>query len=246
MPNEAPARRAGFPIGLTIVVLVCEVILVGLGLWQIQRMHWKAGVLAHVAALRDAPAVPALPVLARRARGEDVAYTRTTLDCPGLGRAPFVEVFALRDGLAGVRLVSACTLAAGPYGSILVDRGFVPDTVSARPPVVPTDRTPVRVTGVLRSPDARSLLTPARRPAGRLWYWRDTAGMAAALGAARPAPVFLAAETSTNPDWPLLSPAPVPADIPNNHFAYALTWFGLAAGLAGVYLAMLFRRRAVP
>ena len=70
--------------------------------------------------------------------------------------------------------------------------------------------------------------------------------MSAALGAARPAPVFLAAETSTNPDWQALSPVPVPADIPNNHFTYALTWFGLAAGLAGVYLAMLFRRRAVP
>lgn len=246
MPGEAAGRRPGFPIGLTVAVLICEVILVSLGVWQLQRMHWKAGVLAHVAALRHAPAVPAGPVLARQAQGEDVAYTRTFLDCPGLARAAFVEVFALRDGAAGVRLVSACPLQDGAYGSILVDRGFVADTVSARPPVDPADRTPVRVTGVLRSPDARSLLTPARRPVGRLWYWRDTAGMSAALGAARPAPVFLAAETSTNPDWQALSPVPVPADIPNNHFTYALTWFGLAAGLAGVYLAMLFRRRAVP
>ncbi len=38
-------------------------------------------------------------------------------------------------------------------------------------------------------------------------------------------------------------PAPLPLDIPNNHLGYAITWFGLAAALAGVYLAMLFRKR---
>jgi surfeit locus 1 family protein len=29
----------------------------------------------------------------------------------------------------------------------------------------------------------------------------------------------------------------------NNHLQYALTWFALAAGLAGVYLVWLFGRR---
>ena len=38
-------------------------------------------------------------------------------------------------------------------------------------------------------------------------------------------------------------PAPIPANIPNRHFEYALTWFGLAAALIGVYAAMLLRRR---
>ena len=38
-------------------------------------------------------------------------------------------------------------------------------------------------------------------------------------------------------------PAPLPLDIPNNHLGYAITWFGLAAALAGVYLAMLLRKR---
>jgi surfeit locus 1 family protein len=38
-------------------------------------------------------------------------------------------------------------------------------------------------------------------------------------------------------------PAPVPPDIPNRHLEYALTWFGLAAALIGVYAAMLLRRR---
>ena len=52
------------------------------------------------------------------------------------------------------------------------------------------------------------------------------------------------AETATNPDWKGLIPAPIPADIANRHLEYALTWYGLAAALLGVYAAMLFRRRA--
>jgi len=35
----------------------------------------------------------------------------------------------------------------------------------------------------------------------------------------------------------------LPSDLPNNHLAYAITWFGLAAALVGVYVAMLFGRR---
>jgi surfeit locus 1 family protein len=67
--------------------------------------------------------------------------------------------------------------------------------------------------------------------------------MAKALNAAEPAPLFLMAETSTNPGWKALDPAPLPLHIPNRHLEYALTWYGLAAVLLGVYAAMLFRRR---
>ena len=31
--------------------------------------------------------------------------------------------------------------------------------------------------------------------------------------------------------------------IPNNHLSYALTWFGLALGLVGVYVAFVLRQR---
>lgn len=245
MSAEAATPRRRFPIGLTISVLICEIVLIGLGVWQYRRLQWKTAVLAHVAALRNAPSSPLQPALARVAAGQDVTYTRATVACAGLAHAPFLEVYGIRDGGAGARLVSACPLPPGaPYGSILVDRGFVPDTANARPAVDPASSAPLTVTGVLRRPDPRGPFSLENVPSSRLWYWRDTIAMAAALHAPRPAPVFLAAETATNPELPSLTPTPVPADIPNNHFAYMLTWFGLAAGLAGVYLAMLFGRRS--
>ncbi|HQP21569.1 MAG TPA: SURF1 family protein, partial [Phenylobacterium sp.] len=123
--------------------------------------------------------------------------------------------------------------AAG-YRAVLVDRGFVAQSISARPPVDAADTTPFSLTGVFRKPDKPSFVTPPNDVAGNHWYWRDHAAMAKALRTSAPAPQVLMAETPTNPDWKALVPAPVPADIPNRHLEYALTWFGLAAALASM------------
>lgn len=234
-----PPRR--FPIGLTIAVAIAFAILAGLGTWQLKRLAWKQDLLARVAALQAAPAQPLDTVLARVARGGDADFTRVKVTCPGLATAPFVELYTVRDGQAGARIISACATADMAYPGILVDRGFVGDTISARPPVDAADRTPFELVGVLRKPAPGNSFTPPNTP--RLWYVRDLTGMAKALDAPTPAPLVLMAETATNPEWKALVPAPIPADIPNRHLEYALTWYGLAAALLGVYAAMLFRKR---
>jgi surfeit locus 1 family protein len=216
-------------------------ILVGLGVWQLERLKWKEGVLAHVAALQSSRAQPVGRVLDAIAAGRDVDFTRVSATCPGLASAPFVELYSIRDGQAGVRLISACRVDSLNYRSVLVDRGFVADTISSRPPVDPAAVAPVELVGVLRAPEHGNFVTPKNLP-GR-WYTRDAAAMARQLKAPSPAPVFLMAETPTNPEWKALIAAPLPVDIPNNHFEYALTWFGLAGSLACVYVAVLFRRR---
>jgi surfeit locus 1 family protein len=242
MATKQASDPRRFPVGLTIAVAIAFAILVGLGTWQVQRLHWKEALLARIAALRAAPARPAEGVLTAVAAGINGDFTRVRLTCPGLSKAPFVELYFLHEGEAGVRLISACRIDNPRYETVLVDRGFVADAVSARPPVDPADTTPVEVTGVLRMPEHGNLFSPPNTP--RQWFVRDVAAMAAALHAPRPAPLFLMAETRTNPEWEALTPLAVPVDIPNNHLSYALTWYGLAAALLGVYAAMLFRRRA--
>jgi surfeit locus 1 family protein len=240
---ERTARAGGFPLGMTLATAIALAILIGLGVWQLQRLKWKEGILAHVAALQSAPARPLEPVLDMAARGADVGFARVRAICPGLASAPFLQLYGIRDGQAGWRLISACEAASLRYRSVLVDRGFVADTTPQRPPVDPADRTPVELTGVLRVPDKPTFMTPANRPDANRWFSRDIAAMARALGAPQPAPVMLFAETATNPGFKGLAPAPLPADIPNRHLEYALTWFGLAGALAGVYAAVLLRRR---
>jgi surfeit locus 1 family protein len=242
-PDPAKGGRGGFPVGLTVAAVIALAILVALGAWQLERRTWKESLLRQIGALQSAPPQPLGPVLDARGQGRDVGFTRVSVVCPGIGAAPYLELYGLREGQAGTRLISACAVANAPYRTILVDRGFVIDTVSARPPVDPADRTPVEITGVLRNPDPATFVTPDNRSDANRWFSRDAVAMAQALKAPNPAPVFLMAETSSNPEWKALVPAPIPAEIPNRHLEYALTWFGLAGALAAVYAAMLLKRR---
>lgn len=235
----SPSARPRFPYVMTVFTLLALIVLVGLGVWQIQRLHWKEGVLARIAALRSAPAQPLAVVLARAHAGGDIEYVRVEADCPDIETTPYVMLFTPADGAGGYRIVTRCSLHGGPYGSILVDRGFI-----GQDAVKDMDRGPALsapIIGVLRRGDARNFVTPENQPAQRLFYWRDITAMARVLAADRPAPTFLMLESPAPADVGP-KPAPTPVDIPNNHLSYAITWFGLAIGLLGVYLASLWRR----
>ena len=232
----APRR---IPVVATIATAVSLAILIGLGVWQVERLQWKEGLLARMEARKAAPARPLASVLAAARPGEDLEFTRVSLDCPGLASARYVELYSIQAGDPGSRLVSACPLPGGAYDAVLVDRGFVGQTISARPPQAPS-AAPVAVTGVLRRGGKGSALTPALR--GERWFVRDVDGMAAALGVRRPVPYVIAAETSSNPEWKALRPAPLPGSISNNHLGYAITWFGLAGALLAVYAGFVLRR----
>lgn len=249
--TEAAAPRAfRFPVGLTIATLIALAILVGLGVWQVKRLAWKTDMLARIAALQNAPAQPLEAVLARATKGEDVEYTRVVVDCPGVETAGFDEIYAVIDGAMASRLVSPCPIQVSGFEAILVDRGYVLDSSVGRPPM----GRPIganSVVGVLRKGDRNAPkfdappAKPVSHPTGFTpfkWYGRHLPSVARHLGVRQPAPYFLMAETSTNPDFKLLVPKGLPTDIPNNHLSYALTWFGLALGLAGVYAALLWRR----
>jgi surfeit locus 1 family protein len=240
-----------FPIGLTIAVVIAFAICVGLGVWQLRRLEWKEGVLARREALLTAAPRPLVPALnATKDNPEALDLVRVEVVCAGLSQAPYEELYGLAQGQMVTRLVSPCRLEGAPYEAILVDRGYVLQTISSRPAIIEGDTYPSQVVGILSSPSA-SMRAPAGEfevdrlpPSGakKLWMGRDLSGMAAALGVRNPAPYFLMAETSSNPDWKALVPGMPPVIIRNNHLSYAFTWFGLAAVLVAIYAAMLRKR----
>lgn len=226
-----------FPIGLTIAAAIALAILLGLGTWQLKRLAWKETLLAQIASRSHAAPISLIQVQGDPA---DREFTRVAIDCPGLATAPFVEVYSIRDGQAGSRLISLCHPHGAPT-AVLVDRGFVPDTVSARPSQADGEGV-VHVIGLLRKGDKPGPFTPV--PQGGRFFSRDIAAIGGVLKAGPDLyPLMLSAETSSNPEWKALDPTPLPVDIPNRHLEYALTWFGLAGALAAIYGAMLYRRR---
>ena len=227
-----------FPWVLTILSAMLLAALLTLGVWQVQRLAWKRGLIDQAAAAAALAPVPADQVL-NRPGGE---FRRVILDCPGLATAPYVELQSIHERAAGVRLISACR-PPGVRMTVLVDRGFVADTVSARPPVAPQDMTPVRVIATVRAASSPNWMTPP--PQGGRFFARDHAAMARALGIEAVDSRVLFAETSADPQFTALVPAVPPAAFSDNHLGYAATWFGLAIALI-VFYGLLLKRRMTP
>ncbi len=226
--------RIRFPWGLTLLAVLALALLCGLGTWQVQRMQWKTGLIDQAEVAAASPPAPLAEVLAL----DEPEFHKVLLDCPGLATAPWVELRTIHDGQPGVRLISACRPTDVP-AEFLIDRGFVAEAISARPPVSASDA-PVRVTAELRAvPPPGPMALPAEQ---NRFFARDTVGMARVLGVADPDPNTLFALTSSNPDWLALQPSAPPAAFSNNHLGYALTWFGLALALVVFYIVLLRRR----
>ncbi len=254
----AEARRRPRWIGpavLTVLFALIFVALMSLGVWQLHRKAWKEALLARIAALQTAPPEPLAVVLNRAPPGaahpgdegaRALDFTRVVASCDGLP-ARGVHLYGIRTDGPGWRQIAACRLPPGlPYATLLVDLGFERGAPMSPPRLQPVVL-PARgasVVGVLRTPDPPSW-TDGLAGAGAVdggtdqWLRRDLPGMARALGAARPAPFMLELESPAA--GPGLTPSPLPSDIPNHHLEYALTWFGMALALAGVYAAGVVR-----
>ena len=105
----------------------------------------------------------------------------------------------------------------------------------------------VTVTGLARDPLAEkpSSIVPDNDPAKNIFFWKDINAMAATAGLPQGAgvlPFFIDAGPAPNPGgWPVGGVTLV--ELPNNHLQYAVTWYGLAAALAGVMIVGWRKRR---
>jgi surfeit locus 1 family protein len=220
----------GRQAGLLLTGLLGTVVLVGLGVWQVQRMHWKAQILSQIEAR-----IGSVPMrLVEQVTPDTDQYMPTRQRGVLTGK----EVHVLSSHPAqgtGYRVIAA--LGQTDDGrDIMVDLGFVPDADLNAPR--PTGEIDVR--GNLLWPDDSDAYTPPPDLDKNLWFARDVAAMAETLGTE---PILIVA-SEIAPPIPGFTQMPVnTASIPNNHLQYAITWFSLAAIWAGMTLFSLRRIR---
>ena len=228
----------------TVTVAAGMAILVGLGIWQLDRKAWKEELIARTTAQLAAKAEDLPPrVQWDKIDAATTEYHRVQFPAEfiaGEEALVYTNGSAFRPDVKGIGywVLSPARLAGGSI--VIVNRGFVPIEAKA-----PSSRaTPpglVDITGVIRWPDARNLFTPADEPANNVWYVRDPKLIAASKNWGDVAP-FLVDLEAPQPVGGLPRAAPLTVSLPNNHLQYALTWFGLALGLAGVYITWLAAR----
>ncbi len=227
-------------IVLTLFALGAFGILIALGLWQLQRRDWKNDLITRFEQALSKPPIPYEPP---QPNADEGAREFTRVKASGaFDEAKTVKILVpvpeearaqTQDGF-GYLLLQPLRLN---NAIVFVNRGFVPKTVADRGDIKGGEAT---VTGILRLSEKPGWLLPAPDPAKRVFFSADIPEMANAVGLSGPGTVtgeYIEAEPSPQAgEWPKArNPHELLAAIPNRHLEYALTWFGLAAALAGVY-----------
>jgi surfeit locus 1 family protein len=230
----------------TVFAVVGIIILIGLGIWQLDRRIWKEN-LIQMLTQRLAQAPHDLPPRDRWSYLTAAAdeYTRVRFPAEFLDSQ---EALVYTPGSAfrpdvkgpGYWIFAPARLTGGSI--VLINRGFVPmDRKDPASRTAGMSHGSTDIVGVMRWPETGGLFTPSDEPQNNVWYLRDSTTIAAAKKWDSAAPFYVEQESPV-PDGGLPAPGKLTVALPNNHLQYAITWFGLALGLAGVYVVWLSRR----
>ena len=234
-------------LGLLLPAIVAFLILIGLGTWQVQRKAWKEGLIAELTERLSAAPI-ALPS-AKDWSSLDPAsaeYSRVTFSAQFDNAAEalvYGAASAFRPDVTGLGywVFTPARLADG--STVIVNRGFIPeDKKDPKTRQAGQIAGPVTIVGSLRWPEPRHWVTPNDDPAHNLWLSRDPQSIAAAKGLGAIAPFYVEQESPVPPGG-IPQPGKLVVALPDNHLQYAITWYGLAAALAGVFVVWAINSR---
>lgn len=235
-----PERR---PIRLNFWMTVCAIpalmLLIGLGVWQLQRLEWKEALIAERTVRLSQPVIDVSRVPAEG--WKEFELRRVRLAGRFLHDRSLALVNRTHKGRPGVHVFTPLVLSDGS-GIVLVDRGWAPSEKDRHPGELTLPAGEVTLDGVLRTGGRPGPWTPDNEPAKKVWFYPDAPAMATALGLERVRPYIVAAgPTPVSGGYPIGGQTEI--QLVNNHLQYALTWFGLAATLVAIYVLYHVRRR---
>lgn len=222
-----------------VVAAAAFAVLIALGVWQLERKVWKENLIATLAERMSAAPSPLPP----RAEWQSLAAAsdefrrirmRAQLD-PQREARVYSGGAGLRDDVKGPGYFAFAPARLSDGSIVVVNRGHVdnhnPDA-SLKPIAVPD--TAVEIVGVLRWPEPGGSFVTPHSERQDLWFVRDHRAMAARYGWGEVAPFYTEMESPT-PAGGVPRPGKLTVKLRNDHLGYALTWFGLAAVLVGVF-----------
>jgi len=238
---------------LSIFAFAALCVLIGLGTWQMQRLQWKNELITKIETRTGLAPIGLAEVMETRRQGggrDDTEY-RPVRVSGRFDHSKAVRVYELDHGRAGWHVYTPLILP--DRARVFINRGFVPDPLDGSTPVLHEPEGDVTVVGLVRKPPGEtSIFTPRHTPGTRRFYWRNFTQMVGAIEDKMNGPYFfpvfvdqIAASQSRPADaqWP--APGTTRVNLNNRHLEYAITWYGLALALVGVYGFFMFggRRR---
>ena len=222
----------------TFFALPALIVLLALGTWQVQRLEWK-NQLIHDFETRATADPIELPV---GAIAPEMEFRRLSLTGEFDHDREIFLTGRTYEGNAGFHIVTPFRLTDGRI--ILINRGWVSE--SYRDPakrgftLVEGETT---VAAILRFPAKKGYFVPENEPENGFWFTLVPAQMVAHLdlGEAAERHIYAAAlRTSDKISLPI--GAKTETNLRNSHLGYAITWYGIACALIGVYAVFHHQR----
>ena len=203
-------------------------ILLSLGVWQVQRLAWKEGLIAELDSRLKAEPISLQQAMEKKAAGQDLEYVKVKLT--GQIDGNNLRKVASINGEPGWEILLPFKTNEGQL--VLVDLGAIAENQSYS-----AKSEPQSFEAVIRIHNKGAGLFDADNdPEKNIWYWWDLPEMMATAFAksdGAPVPFILQKLPTPNDNNMPMSEHPK-VELTNNHLGYAITWFGLAAALAGV------------
>ncbi len=232
---------AGLPLLPSLMTLAALAVLLGLGIWQLQRLQWKSEIIAIIEAQM---ALPASPLPAGNIDVDAWRYRMAQVSGRFHHDKEIHMYAASSKGNPGYLIITPLERSDGSF--VFFNRGWVP--MDKRNPETRKEgqiEGLVTLSGIGRKPWPQNTFVADNEPQANIWFFGDLDGMAKFLGIVQYAPLFLEADDTPNPGGlPIGGQSRI--KINNDHLNYALTWFSLAVALLivyGFYVAEQFRAR---
>ena len=239
--RAAPPRvlTPGFML-LLAAALAALVVLVGLGNWQVRRLHWKEDLLATIDTRRAAEPRELDALLAEATDDPLFRFDYRPVRASGTLEPAEALVYATDRGTVGWQVLQPLRLGDGR--ALIVNRGFVPDAIIEDRSWRGAPTGPVTVEGLARDPLVAKPNRFVPDNTADEFYWKDFAAIRAALELEPGSTVPLVLDAGPTPPGTLPVGGQTIIDLPNNHFGYAVTWYGIAVALIGVVAALVAGR----
>lgn len=228
------------PLLALILTILAVAFLCRLGFWQLERLSWKAQVLAQIAA-EEAKDPLSLRLGVQDFEGED-GFVRGSVAGVFLHDKEIALLSQVQDGEVGYHLITPFKIK-GTSEAVLVNRGWVPMNYIQRSIDRPAGEQ--IITGFAAPPPRGNMFTPANVPNKAQWYSITPEAIFTARNLAQEGitklwgPKILLADSGGSHNLPRAQP--ILARPNNNHAQYALFWFTMA-GVLVVIFALRFMR----
>jgi len=218
-----------------VLILILAGVCAFLGNWQMHRLAEKEALIAAVdSRLNSAPIPVPGPESWNSLDTENLVYQPVELT----GTYRYTQTTTVFTSLTepkgrfsgpGYWVMTPFELVGG--GTVFINRGFVPQQYQETAAVGDLhgdDPGPVTISGVFRSPEAAGMMTPEPDMSNRIEWVRDPKRLSAMVDPALApiAPFYVDLPAGAEGDLPQAGETTV--SFPNNHFGYALTWYGFA------------------